>query len=103
MRLRSSKFVFLLLLACSLQTAEEHALRFVTGIVSGRASDASQQRAMASAVRGHDPSPLMHFEQRTRQIRLDAASRAAQNTPWSMRRPALESTAIVSFTGFLRG
>ena len=102
MRLHSSKFVFFLLLVCSVQTTEEYALRLVAGVVSGRASHAPQSCATASAVRGRDVASLPHLDQRARPIRLDAAARAAQKTAWSMRRPASESAAIFSFTGFLR-
>ncbi len=102
MRLRSSQFVFLLLLVCSVQNRDVIALHLGAGEVSGSSTGELQQRNVASAAaEQHLPSPLAG-DLFPREVPLDAASRAAQATPWSMRRPAMDSAAVSSFTGFLR-
>ena len=102
MRLRSSQFVFLLLLVCSVQSREDYALRLVAGVVSGRSSHDLQSREIdaVSAQRSLTaslPGDLPPFE-----TRLDAASLAAESTPWTMPHPALGSAAVSSFTSFRR-
>ncbi len=102
MRLRSSKFVFLLLLVCSVQTREEFALHLIGSSVAKRAGTEAQHREAGSADLRRSLPASPPVDASTPETRLDAASRAAHRTPWSMRRPALASAAISSFTGFLR-
>ena len=102
MRLRSSKFVFLLLLVCSVQTREEFALHLTASSVSGRAGTEAQHREAGSADLRRSLPASLPVVPSARQTRLSAASRAAHRTPWAMRRPALASVAVSSFTGFLR-
>ena len=102
MRLRSSQFVFLLLLVCSVQHTEAYALRLILDTVPGCASNEPQHRTV-NPVTGRRVCPALLLAALPAPARrLDAASRAVHTAPWSMRRPALESTAVFSFTGFLR-
>lgn len=102
MRLRSSQFVFLLLLVCSVQSRDGYALHVVAGAVSGRTSNKSELLEVASAVvqRNSPASPRVDLP--AVETRLDSASLAANSIPWPMRRPALESAGVSSFTGLLR-
>jgi len=102
MRLRSSQFVFLLLLVCSVQTREEYALHLVTDAAAIRSRSLQQQRQTDSAGERHRSPTSSDLELPAPQTRLDPSSLAATTTPWSMRRPALQSAAVSSFTGFLR-
>ena len=102
MRLRSSQFVFLMLLVCSVQIQEEYALHLMAGVVSGRTAGASQLREVSSASTKSSDLLSANTEHAARPIQLDAASLAAHRIPWSMRSPALEATTLASFTGFFR-
>ena len=102
MRLRSSQFVFLLLLVCSVQTRESFALHLMAGAAFEPASTEMQPcETQSTTARQNLPagSPTVRP---VPERHLDAASVAAEKTPWSMRRPALASAAVSSFTGFLR-
>lgn len=100
MRLRSSQFVFLLLIACSVQIREEHALRWMQQAISGdsgrsftlrEASQTCQPRSFASD-QAWPPSLLG----------LLPAALAARQAPWAMRQPASDFTSVAVHTGLLR-
>ncbi len=102
MRLRSSQFVFLLLLVCSVQGRDGYALHLTADAVSGPTSTELRHDKTTSVA-----APLSFPASRPAKLpppetRLDAASLAAHSAPWSMRCPALESAAVSSFTGFRR-
>jgi len=102
MRLRSSQFVFLMLLVCSVQIRQEYALQLMADAISGRTSTASQQRETPSkAVEASSHSALPQGNPQEA-LRLAPAARSAHRVIWTMRRPASDSTAVVSFTGLLR-
>ena len=102
MRLRSPHFVFLLLLVCSVQHREEYALHLVSGAHAGPASTDQQHRAVDPADAPWNRPSIPPPDPRTPETRLDPAALRAHSTPWAMRRPALASAAVSSFTGFLR-
>jgi hypothetical protein len=102
MRLRSSQFVFLMLLVCSVQVREEYALHMMTGVVSGRIAGATHLRETAAAYAKPDHLLRRLIQSPAQPTQLDSASAAAHRAPWTMRNPALEATALVSFTSFLR-
>ena len=102
MRLRSSKFVFLLLLVCSVRDPQVYAQGFMAGPALGRTILDSQQRENdPSGARRVSPRPQVR--QAPRETGLDPASLAAHVLPWGMRSPASASAAVVSFTGYQRG
>ena len=102
MRLRSSRFVFLLLLVCSVQGREEYALRLVADAVSGHTCHQQGRRDLDRPIAPRICPASLEPHSRALHTRLDAASLTAHTTPWSMRRPALEAAAVSSFTGFVR-
>ncbi len=98
MRLRSSQFVFLLLLVCSLQIREDHAARLIADAVAGRTILPAQAAEAAS-------SPVEPIERLARPmpaLALPPQALAAHRIAWTVRPPALESAAVISFSGFLR-
>ncbi len=101
MRLRSSQFVFLLLIACSVQIREEQASRWVEQAISGDSGraftlhEASSQAGRSRASAG-DPARPPSL------LGLLPAALAAQRAPWTMRRPASDSTSVAVHTGLLR-
>ena len=98
MRVRSSQFVFLLLLACSVQLREDRALR----LMAAQTLNASQLREVSVAASRQAEALPLAATQTVRKLSLDAHSAAAEQTPWMMPQPALASTAVHSFTGLLR-
>ncbi len=102
MRLRSSQFVFLLLLVCSVRLGEEYATQFLAGAMYGLSSGVSATReagATSAEIRTLvQPRPAPPAET----LRLNSAARAAHRFAWTVRRPARESAAVASFTGLLR-
>jgi hypothetical protein len=102
MRLRSSQFVFLLLLVCSVQIREEYASNLLADAISGHATLSAQHRESAAA--GAEPGDRLklHLVRSAQTIRLSASGVAARRVAWSMTRPALATTATVSHTSFLR-
>lgn len=102
MRLRSTQFVFLLLLVCSVQHREQCALHLLSSDISGQAANEPQRSTIAAAAAARPTPALQGRDPYTREIRLDAASLAAHSTVWTVRRPARESAAVSSFTGFRR-
>ena len=98
MRVRSSQFVFLLLLACAVQVREDRALR----LVAAHTLSASRLREVAVAASRQAATLPLEVSQPAQIIKLDAHSAAAEQTAWTMPQPALASTAVHSFTGLLR-
>ena len=98
MRLRPSKFVFLLLLACTVQLGEACALTLITVH--------SLQNASAHDVTVIGQSQVTHRNRTEKRhshtFRLGSRATVAERTPWTMPHPALASAAITSFTGLLR-
>ena len=102
MRLRSSQFVFLLLIACSVHIRDEHAQRWVEQAISGDSTRTFAQReAAANAVWPNSPAGLPN-DRLIAPLGLLPATLAARREPWAMRRPAADSTAIALYTGLLR-
>ena len=102
MRLRSSQFVFLLLLVCSVQIREEYASNLMADAIAGRATLAAQHREAASAPAEPSDGLNLHLARPAQAIRLSPAAVAAHRAVWSMARPALSTTATISHTSFLR-
>lgn len=102
MRLRSPQFVFLLLLVCSVQHREKCALQLMGGAHAGLASNDQQYYDIDPAIALPNRSASLSADQPAPETRLDPAALRAHSTPWAMRRPALASAAVSSFTGFLR-
>jgi len=106
MRLRSSQFVFLLLLACSAQMCDVYASQLLAQANDG----AVQSQTPALATARTDPSadasrlsrPAARLTRAGVAFNLDPAARAAHRVVWTMRRPASHSVAVTRFTGFLR-
>ena len=101
MRLRSSQFVFFLLIACSVQIREEHALRWVEQAISGDFSRAFTL-SETSAPAGPPSSLAGHPARRLATLGLLPAALAARRAPWAMRRPASDFTSVALHTGLLR-
>ncbi len=101
MRLRSSQFVFLLLIACSVQIREEHALRWAEQAISGasvRALTVYEVFNQAGVSRRSAGQPAVPVAS----LGLPPAALAAKREPWTMRRPASDSASIAAHTGLLR-
>ncbi len=102
MRLRSSQFVFLMLLICSVQVREECAWHLRDGAISSRAASASQQRDAASTTARQLSLLHLQLERLTPAISLSSEAIELHRTVWTMRTPAQGSTAIASHTSFVR-
>ena len=102
MRLRSSQFVFLLLLVCSVQIREEYASQLMADAVAGRATFASQRNEASTAPAEPIDRLNLHRSRPAQTLSLAPAARAAHRVAWTVRRALRESAAVVSFTGFLR-
>lgn len=102
MRFRSPQFVFLLLLICAVQNRDAYTLHVVADAVSGRSSSRSELRAVESVALDRKSNASPRTALPPPETGLDAASLASHSTPWPMRRPALQSSAVSSFTSFLR-
>lgn len=100
MRHRSSQFVFLLLLICSLQVGDSYAMNLAANAVFGNVGAAQREttRIPRSNATPHPERTLCN----PASLSLDSASRAAHRTPWPMAQPALQATATASNTGLLR-
>ena len=101
MRLRSSQFVFLLLIACSVQIREEHALRWVEQAVFGgtvRAVTPREASTQAGRPGSHADQPVL----RHAPLDLLPAALATERTPWAMSWPAGDSVSVTVHTGLLR-
>ena len=96
MRLRSSQFVMLLLLACSVQVGEAYAFRLMAGHVLHAAAPALNTRTVSA------PKSIPVVDQSRITLSLSPEARTAERTPWSMPHPASASAAVASFTGLLR-
>lgn len=96
MRLRSSQFVFLLLLACSVQLGETPGLR----LMARSSLTLAEFHEIAAA--NNAPHQALPVDRHAKVISLDPQAVALERTPWRMPHPASASTAIVSFTGLLR-
>jgi hypothetical protein len=102
MRLRSSQFVFLLLLVCSVQIREEYASNLMADVIAGRATLAAQHREAVSATAGRSLRLNLHLARPAQAIRLSPAAVATRRVAWCMTRPALSTAATFSHTSFLR-
>lgn len=102
MRLRSSQFVLFLLIACSVQIREEHALRWVEqqAVVGGtvRAFRPREASVQAGQPRSSADRPTL----RHAPLDLLPAALAARRVPSAMRGPAAEYTTVAVHTGLLR-
>ncbi len=101
MRLRSSQFVFLMLLICSVQVREEYVWNLREGSVSSRAAATSQREASSESSRERNRL-CVELERLNPAMGLSAAAQDVHRTVWTMANPARESAAIVSHTSFLR-
>ncbi len=102
MRLRSSQFVFLLLLVCSVQLREEYASNLMAGAIAGRSTVTAQHREAASTAAEPSRRLNLHLVRPAQMVRLSPAAAAAHGIVWSMARPALAAAATFSHTSFLR-
>ena len=101
MRLRSSQFVFLLLLACCVQVGDARASQILSAAIHGQNTATSAVRE-ASAILASSHPLRRNRSAEADTLELDSASLAVRRTAWTVRPPALESSAVISFTGFLR-
>jgi len=101
MRHRSSQFVFMLLLICSLQVGDGYAMNLAASAVFGYAGSGSQYEDARNIRTNVTPQPELTLRN-AESLSLDAASRAAHRTPWPMAQPALQATATASNTALLR-
>lgn len=101
MRLRSSHFVLLMLLVCSVQIRQEYAVQLIADAISGRTAVASQERQVAAKSAKHT-HPFASQRRDTASAALSPAARAAHRVTWTMPYPASASTAVASFTGLHR-
>ena len=106
MRLRSSQFVFLLLLACSAQIHDVYASQLLAQAIDGAMQSQSiavgAARTDASSIASRLSRPAPRLTRSGSAFNLDPASLASHRVAWTVRRPARDSAAIISFTGFLR-
>ncbi len=101
MRLRSTQFVFLLLLACSVQMQGVCAAQLLAEAVGVRTAAQNTRRETAPAIApAYRSTPRL--ERPVASNGLNAAATAAHRVAWGVRGPARESSAVISFTGFLR-
>ena len=101
MRLRSSQFVFLLLIACSVQIRQEHALRWVEQAISGGSTRTFVPReSAADATRCKSSAEQSVY--RLAPLDLLPAALAARREPWTMRHPASDSASVATCTGLFR-
>jgi hypothetical protein len=102
MRLRSSHFVFVVVLLCSVQIRDNFTLQLVNGEVSRRSSGASQRHGItalpASAAVTHGGSTT----RLTVPTRLDPAGWTAYRVAWTMPLPAHAAAAVSNHTSLLR-
>ncbi len=102
MRLRSSHFVFGLLLLCSVQFQQECTLHLLAGTIS-HWTTATRQHPVVS--RASAKNPIRRESSHgivLEAMCLDSASAAAHRAPWPMARPALSATMVGVHTGLLR-
>ena len=102
MRLRSSQFVFLMLLICSLQIREEYASQLIGGAVAGRTRIGAQKSEASSADDEVTLGRTLRAPHHPYATKLAPADTAAHSIPGPMAAPAFASTAIVSHTSFRR-
>ncbi len=102
MRLRSSQFVFLLLLVCSVQIRADYASQLLAEAGYGGAMAVSAAQDSGSPASGLAARPAPERTKIAATVALDDAARSAHRVVWSVRQPALDSAAVVSFTGFRR-
>ncbi len=98
MRLRSSKFVVLLLLACCVQLVDDSALRLFAA--PGLRSAQRVNLAVTPPGAGSTLRTTLRF--RPAVAALHPTARALTEIAWTMRRPAADSAALMQHTGFLR-
>ena len=102
MRLRSSHFVFVVVLLCSVQLKDNFTLQLVNGEVSRRSSAASQRRGITALPAG-EAGP--HGDSTGRlaiPTRLKPAGRTASRVAWTMPLPAHAAAAVSNHTSLLR-
>jgi hypothetical protein len=102
MRLRSSQFVFLVLLICSVQVREECAWHLRDRATSSRSASAAQQRDAASTTARQLSKLHLELERLTPTTRLTPEAEELHRAVWTMPSPAQGSTAIARHTSFLR-
>ena len=98
MRLRSTQFVFLMLVLCSVQIRQEYALQLMADVIAGHCEAPAQERKTATQVAKPTHAPLAARPS----LSLAPQSIAAERTAWTMPHPASASAAISSHTGLLR-
>ncbi len=101
MRLRSSQFVVLLLIACSVQIREERALRWMEQAVS-RSSVLALVPRSVTAIAGNAALSAGRTAFFRTPLQLVSAALAARREPWDMRPPASDSTSVAAHTSLLR-
>ena len=103
MRLRSSQFVFLMLLLCSVQIRQEYALQLITDAISGHSdAPAPQREVIRNPGQAFLPSASV-VSDRQGSLGLPPQAIAAESVNWAMPHPAFASAAVSSYTGLLRG
>jgi hypothetical protein len=102
MRLRSSHFVFVVVLLCSVQLKDDFTLQLVNGEISRRSNGASQRRGITALPAGEAVALGGSTGHIAVPTRLDSAGWTAYRVVWTMRRPAHAATAVSNHTSLLR-
>ena len=102
MRLRSTQFVFLMLVLCSVQIRQEYALQLMADAIAGHSQTPAHERKTAAKVTELTHALTALAIPAHPSLSLAPQSIAAERTPWTMPHPASASAAISSYTGLLR-
>ena len=102
MRLRSTQFVFLMLVLCSVQIRQEYALQLMADAIAGRCeAPAHERKASAKVAELSHALTALAIPAHPSQS-LAPRSIAAERIAWTMPHPASASTAVASHTSLIR-
>jgi hypothetical protein len=102
MRLRSTQFVFLMLVLCSVQIRQEYALQLMADAFAGHSHAPAQERKAAAKAAELTRVLTALALPAHPTLSLAPQSIAAERTPWTMSHPASASTAVASHTSLIR-
>ena len=99
MRLRSSQFVFLLLLLCSVQLRDGYTLRTLDGFISDHTGSVRERQEQAAA---RQRGTSVQAAQALAHTVLISPPASTRQTPWPMPAPARAAAAVQSHTSLRR-
>ncbi|SNT01029.1 hypothetical protein SAMN05421770_103446 [Granulicella rosea] len=102
MRLRSSQFVFLVVLLCSVQFGGDCTLHLLADAVCDRTWIAASRGETQSASITQDNRQTLGAHAARQPEELTAESLSVHRSVWTMRSPASDAAAIAHRTGLLR-